>query len=833
MAQASRTFRIFVSSTFADLKAERDALQRDVFPRLRELCERHGARFQAIDLRWGVSEEASLDHRAIPICLTEIARCQRVTPRPNFIVLLGDRYGWRPLPPEIPADDFQEIERKAEAAGKKALLGEWYERDDNAVPAVYCLKPRAGRYEDFETWEKEVEGPLGEVLVPVSATEQEIVRGALEAPRASEHVFAFFRTIKTKGGRPLVAHVPADGSARDFVDQLPVDGGYGLDEEAHGLLEKLKDVELRPLLGDHVHDYEAEWTGSGISTNHISALCEDVWKSLSSIIERQIEELEEAPPLEREIAGHRAFGEERIEFFVGRESDLETIDDYVGGSDPHLLAVVGEPGSGKSALMAKVAEQAAAAHPDAAIVVRFIGATPASSDGRALLDSLCRQISSVYEADVSELPTEYRDLVVELRNRLALATAERPLIVFLDALDQLSDAQQARNLVWLPGNLPEHVRVVVSALPGECEEALERKHPAPQLVRLGPLSREEGEQALGLWLEKAERTLEADQRREVLDKFDSSGGLPLYLKLAFEEARLWRSNVESRDTVLREGIEDLVREDLFGRLAEPANHGEMIVSRSLGYLAASRYGLSEDELVDVLSADADVKADFRKRSPKSPEVETLPVVVWSRLYFDLEPYLTERSADGTALLAFYHRQLEKVAKEAYLANGEGMARHGSLADYFKGKSDSADDGSWTGGYERGLSELPYHLAEADRLDDLFETLTDFRFLEHKAAEVGVVEQTDAEGKETNTYTGVFQLQDDFELALAKFGGGEAAARRPLIVTTVDFGEGLKVRCPWCNTSHPFQEGWRGDVIECPNEHCKGPLKVNEFVVERP
>lgn len=59
MAQASRTFRIFVSSTFSDLKEERNALQKYVFPRLRELCMQHGCRFQAIDLRWRVSEEAN------------------------------------------------------------------------------------------------------------------------------------------------------------------------------------------------------------------------------------------------------------------------------------------------------------------------------------------------------------------------------------------------------------------------------------------------------------------------------------------------------------------------------------------------------------------------------------------------------------------------------------------------------------------------------------------------------------------------------------------------------------------------------------------------------
>jgi len=30
------------------------------------------------------------------ICRAEIARCQVVTPRPNFVVLLRDRHGWRP-----------------------------------------------------------------------------------------------------------------------------------------------------------------------------------------------------------------------------------------------------------------------------------------------------------------------------------------------------------------------------------------------------------------------------------------------------------------------------------------------------------------------------------------------------------------------------------------------------------------------------------------------------------------------------------------------------------------------------------------------------------------
>ena len=150
-ASTGRTFRLFVSSTFKDLSAERNALQKYVFPMLVELCARNQARFQPIDLRWGVSAEAGLDQRAVEICLTEIERCQRLKLKPNFIVLLGDRYGWQPLPSRIEAAKIKAIAGKVSVADKALLVWDdqqpmaskgWYSRDDNSVPPGYVLRPR-------------------------------------------------------------------------------------------------------------------------------------------------------------------------------------------------------------------------------------------------------------------------------------------------------------------------------------------------------------------------------------------------------------------------------------------------------------------------------------------------------------------------------------------------------------------------------------------------------------------------------------------------------------------------------------------------------------------
>jgi len=51
-----KSVRVFVSSTFLDMHAERDYLNRFVFPELRSRCAKRGADFVGVDLRWGLRE---------------------------------------------------------------------------------------------------------------------------------------------------------------------------------------------------------------------------------------------------------------------------------------------------------------------------------------------------------------------------------------------------------------------------------------------------------------------------------------------------------------------------------------------------------------------------------------------------------------------------------------------------------------------------------------------------------------------------------------------------------------------------------------------------------
>ena len=140
------------------------------------------------------------------------------------------------------------------------------------------------------------------------------------------------------------------------------------------------------------------------------------------------------------------------------------------------------------------------------------------------------------------------------------------------------------------------------------------------------------------------------------------------------------------------------------------------------------------------------------------------MVVWSRLFFDLQPYLGTRSSEGASLLAFYHRELAEVATKRYL-EGNRAARHATLASMFRTMADPAGDGSWSG-RARALSELPYHLTGAREWQAVYEALSDFTFLEEKAARVGVIERPESAGG--TLYTGVYALLEDYETALAAF-----------------------------------------------------------------
>ena len=724
-------FRVFVSSTFDDFREERDALQSGAFARLEAMCAERGARFQAIDLRWGVDELSSIDQQALPICLRELARCLEPTPLPNFVVLVGERYGWRPLPNRIDQATFQVLQGAAKPADKRRL-DRWYRFDRNEQPGCFVLLPREGRTAVPRVWAREEAALRNAVLRAAtqlgwapddprlegftrSATHHEIVEGALSPDVPSEGVFVYLRRSEGEPRRRFV---------RRYVDQP---------ERVRTLVDQLRDE----VPSDQVYEYALNWPTRfwqwGRPTRDLDALNDRVEADLSRAIQRELDAIEDLGAAEREEIEHRDFQSRRGRGVVGRDGPLARIAQYLEPTSDRVgpLFVTGPSGCGKSALVARAATEHAG---EGVNLARFVSITPASSTLQGLLADLCHQLVRQAELPASELPDGAGPLRAAFAERLEQAAERGPVVVFIDAIDQLDPADEPESLSWLPERLPVGCRIVISVLdrPGElagrAADNARAQYPPEAFIDVPRLEVADGEAILDARLAELGRTLQPSQRERVLNGFARSG-LPLYLQLAIEQASRWRS--WDRIPVLPGDVRGLL-DQFFDSLVEARGHDAGLVSRVLGYLAASANGLGEHEILDLLGADDDWFGAFRRsarhRLPRRrpEEGRWVPVIVWVRLLGDLEPYLSERFADGTPLYGFYHRQVAEAAAERFLRRD----RHMALATYFGGQPTwyrSRTESSRLN--QRKVSELPVQLRGAGKLQELVELLTAPEFID--------------------------------------------------------------------------------------------------------
>eukprot|EP00741_Cyanophora_paradoxa_P015616 tig00020903_g15075.t1 len=134
----NRVVRVFLSSTFQDMQAERDAIRALVNPSMKRLCAERGVFYHAVDLRWGITDDACKSGMVTLLCLREVERSN------YFAAFVKARYGWH-LNPNASAEDegnalFRlNLER---AAGEFPWVREWEDR------SVTEIEIRAGALRD-------------------------------------------------------------------------------------------------------------------------------------------------------------------------------------------------------------------------------------------------------------------------------------------------------------------------------------------------------------------------------------------------------------------------------------------------------------------------------------------------------------------------------------------------------------------------------------------------------------------------------------------------------------------------------------------------------------
>ncbi len=641
------TIRVFISSTFRDMHAERDHLVKVVFPALRERLEPFQFHLVDIDLRWGITAEQAERDQVLDLCLDYIDEC-----RPFFLGILGDRYGWVPgsLPEETSRHGWTQRHSGRSVTDLEIQWGVLLNAEMRSQSLFFFRDPKF--LADVPTDLQHVFVAENDAAALKQAELKQTIRTA-DIPTEPATYPCRFAGVRISWD---IARLELNEVDRQELETLARDG----------LIDPSEYKRLTPALREKVNRLGLPYLGG------LEEFGRQVLETLWSAIQRQYgladrPKIPAVDPMAADGAAHERFIESRLRVYVGRRGLYDQLTEYTLSNTRVPCMVSGRSGSGKSAAMAKFVRDFTREHADVFVLPHFIGASPESTNLRQMLFRLCTLLSRHF-GFAEELPPDLASLTTAWRNLLDRIPADRRTVIVLDAVDQLDEVDLARGLHWLPTTLPEHVKLIFSVI-----EMPDRLHPVQEmlaerdLLRLAvdPLSNDERIDIVRTVPSISAKTLDASQIQRLLENPETTN--PLYLLVALEELRGFGSfeQLNHRIALFPRG-EDAVTA-LFHQVIERLEREfrRSTVQTALMSLAAARRGLSDRELLDLVE-DPGV--------PLSDSKSDLFAVLRQ-----LRPYLQRRGL----LIGFFHRNLDRAVRAHYFTSAEIEATaHQRLADYF-------------------------------------------------------------------------------------------------------------------------------------------------------
>ena len=179
-----------------------------------------------------------------------------------------------------------------------------------------------------------------------SVTELEIEHGVLHNPKMAGHAFFYFRDPSAS---PVHSENPEDQNKQTALKKRINESGFPI----------------------HKNYPDAETVGRLI------------FKDLEKVIDAEFPE-QQFSQFERDRLDHEVFAESRAKVYIGRQEYFDRLDDHAQGTDKPLI-VLGESGSGKSALLANWGSRFREKNPDTFLLTHFIGSSTDSTDYVATL----------------------------------------------------------------------------------------------------------------------------------------------------------------------------------------------------------------------------------------------------------------------------------------------------------------------------------------------------------------------------------------------------------------------------------------------------------------
>lgn len=568
-----RQMRLFLSSTFKDMRLEREVLVKQVLPEVRRLALQRGVQFTAIDFRWGITKEESQNHETLHRCLAEVDKC-----RPFFFGMIGERYGWS----HHSCTSEKESDQLAATLDRAALSFPWVKN-----------------YGDR------------------SITELEMLYGALFWPEQAKGASTFFlRDPSFAASRPSAERreLEADSAAEltAVADLRSRIAASGLPAASYDSIESFAAQAREALISMLEHSFpEAEMNREFL-----------VKDSESRRFSRSF--------LETFVPRGDVF--DVIDGFVSQRTSTEP--SYSNSASGGSILLSGAPGTGRTSTLCAWFEHFLVDEHAPPAALHVCGLLDGGASVVGVLHSLMQQIKSICDIsleipeDTSALQASFIDFIQLAADAQVSGSSSRSgLVIAIDGLERLDES--AQTLHWLPNQIPPGVVFVLSSENG-C--AADKRLKSLRKVETAQEHRLAGRRGGGIQnvepkpsARRADRvvtltTLDSHEKRRIVSKY-----LARYSKkLGFAQKTLI---VESRATdnpaflaavlgALRsfgdfDRLDSFLRQtllsarslsELYSRLLVQweTDFGEALVKNCCGLLTASRHGLLEEELLQCL-----------------------------------------------------------------------------------------------------------------------------------------------------------------------------------------------------------------------------------------
>ncbi|MCD8387654.1 MAG: WG repeat-containing protein [Bacteroidales bacterium] len=558
-----RTVNIFISSTFIDMHAERDAIAKYVVPRLNDALRDDGISVMATDLRWGINiqdvAENLRERKVLRRCLDAIAET-----RPYFVALLGARYGWQP-----PLQLMQN------------LISDLPESDQGLIDGG-----------------------------SKSVTEVEILLGALRDPETLRHSFFCFRDDNSYAQLPpdtrAVFTADPEGKQRRLKDRI---------------IEACADSDVCTMI-----EYSPEWNPEKEAFGGFSALIDSLYQAIhADIVHSLTNGYVELTAYQSYARQEELMRDRALDSFHGRKAVLKDltdfIDDFYRGAHPdlrlHGLILEGDSGTGKTAIYAKLCQEFREKGFAPICFSAGIGQDAVSDSW--MIGYLNSQMAQLLEEEDDQDDRRTLEIFNDYLMRLYSAGL-RPVVV-IDSLDSFQYRDYVDTMKFIPPTVP----YVCTAIPGIIGSRVQPQPQTYLLYSLPPFTAPEAREMVGAILKRHHKELPPNLIDCLMLKSDKgipAHAMPIWIKQALNILMELGSQDFRAIYDIQSGPEDQINVYLRQEIKEmPSSAAGLfrysidkgcqyfqprLTRRSLAFISIAYQGLRQDDLAALLAQDWDL-----------------------------------------------------------------------------------------------------------------------------------------------------------------------------------------------------------------------------------